>query len=105
MKARRRLSVELTVLGLLILVVAGGLTALNCDPDGSRRVTEESFNALVCPGTPAGARGPAPPYAFFFSRVFLLWLLGAGTLLAGLALALRDWLRGRRSTRESDDRP
>ena len=105
---RRRLSVELIVVGLLILLVAAGLTAVNCDPDLNRRAADEAFNALVCPDTPAGAMGPAPPYYVLFSRVFLLWLLGAATLLAGLALGLRDWLRGRKSehvgTRESDDR-
>ena len=105
MRGHRRLSVELTVVGLLILVVAAGLTTVNCDPDLNRRAADEAFNMLVCPDTPAGSMGPEPPYYILFSRVFLLWLLGAGTLLAGLALGLRHWLRGRRSTHESGDRP
>jgi hypothetical protein len=107
MTRRQRLPLELIVAGLLILLLAAGLTAYNCDPDINRRATEVSFNALVCPSTPPGARGPAPSYYFLFSRLFLLWLLGAGTLLAGLALGLRNWLRDRKSepiaTRESDD--
>jgi hypothetical protein len=89
--------VELIVVGVLILLIAAAFTALNCDPADTRRVTDESFNAFVCPDTPVGARGPAPPYAFLFSRIFVLWLLGAGTLLAGIGLGLRDWLRGRES--------
>ena len=97
MSRRQRLPLELIVVGVLILLIAAGFTALNCDPADSRRVTDESFNAFVCPDTPVGARGPAPPYAFLFSRIFVLWLLGAGTLLAGIGLGLRDWLRGRES--------
>ena len=105
----RRLPLELIIVGLLVLLVAWGLTALSCDPDLNRRATEVSFNALVCPGTPPGSRGPAPAYYFLFSRLFLLWLLGAGTLVAGLALGVRDRLRGRKSApvvnRESERKP
>lgn len=89
----RRLPPELIVIGLIILLVAIGLTAVNCDPNLNRRSTEVSFNALVCPDTPPGSMGPAPPYYFLFSKLFLLWLLGAGTLVAGLALSVRDRLR------------
>ncbi len=93
----RPLSLELIVVGLLTLLLAAGLTAVNCDPDINRRATEVSFNALVGPGTLAGARGPAPPYYFLFSRLFVLWLLGASTFAVGLGLAVRDWLRGQDS--------
>ncbi len=84
-----RLAKELIVLGLVILMVALGLTAVSCDQGLSRRAGELAFAAFACSSSPAAQISEPSAYYVVFSRLFFLWVLGGGTLATGVVLAVR----------------
>ena len=88
----RRLSRELVAVGLIIVVVAALLTVVSCglEPNSVRRSTALFLEAL-CPAQRMEGWAPIPAWHMLFSGLLWLWVLGLGSILAGLSL----WLRGR----------
>lgn len=50
---------------------------------------------IVCPAAVTDVRFPVPHWYAFFSKLFLLWVVGGATLVAGVVLAIRDRRRSR----------